>query len=109
MAGFSADQLRDKALLALEEAIQESRYHPVRRTLALRFALAFLWARSGGDRSPYDECWRALTQEDLWRFSAAESALGAIYRALGIERDERIAMMLWKRCWRSSRSPTERQ
>jgi hypothetical protein len=39
---FGADQLRDKALLALEEAVQQSRYRPINRTLALKFALAFL-------------------------------------------------------------------
>src|SRR5438128_5531025 len=58
--GFAHQQLRDKALLALEEIVQEARYRRPRRSFALRFALAYLWAYAGGKRDPFDELWRAL-------------------------------------------------
>jgi hypothetical protein len=94
---FAADQLRDKALLALEEAVQEARYGPVRRTMALRFALAYLWAYSGLDRAEFDTLWRALAGEGMWRFSGADQALSAIYRSLKLKRNHDVGMAMWKR------------
>jgi len=96
--GFGPEQLRDKALLALEEIVQECRYRRPRRSLALRFALAYLWALSGADRRPFEQFWRVLGDEKSpWSFSAANGALLGIYRTLGLERDEAVAMALWKR------------
>jgi hypothetical protein len=86
--GFGADQLKGKALLALEEALQELRYRPVRRSIALRFALAYLWASSGGDRGPFEDYWRAAADERMWRFSTADRALIGIYAAVGVQRDD---------------------
>jgi hypothetical protein len=40
--GFGAEQLRDRALAALEEAVGEARKRPMRRTKALGSALAYL-------------------------------------------------------------------
>jgi hypothetical protein len=100
---FSPESLRDKALLALEEAVQETRYHVPRRSLALRFALAYLFATGPGagrpfDRRPFDELWRALfAEKSPWSFSMADTALSGVYRAIGAKRDEEIAMMLWRR------------
>ncbi|MGZ8347914.1 MAG: hypothetical protein ACXWUP_12460 [Allosphingosinicella sp.] len=97
--GFAPDQLRDKALIALEEVVQECRYRRPRRTFALRFALAYLWASGGAQRAPFEQFWRVLgDQKSPWSFSAANGALLAIYRALDLERDEEVAMALWKRC-----------
>jgi hypothetical protein len=72
--GSGADQLKAKALLALEEALQELRYRPIRRSMALRFAMAYLWASSGRDRAPFHEYWRALADERIWRFSGRSGA-----------------------------------
>jgi hypothetical protein len=95
---FSPDSLRAKALLALEEAVQETRYHVPRRSLALRFALAYLFASASGDRKPFDQLWRALfAEKSPWSFSIADTALSAIYRSIGVHRDDEIAMMLWRR------------
>ena len=46
--GFGANELRDKALDALEEAAVQSKKQPLERTKALGFVLAYLWAVSGG-------------------------------------------------------------
>lgn len=80
-------QLRDKALLALEEAVETCRHKDPQRSHALRFALFYLWAAAGGDREPFDRFWMMLKdQNPMWRHSLASGALGGIYRALGVER-----------------------
>ena len=97
--GFGSDQLRDKALLALEEAVQECRYRQPRRSFALRFALAYLWALSGGDRDIFDRFWKVLGDpKSPWSFGAANGALLAIYMALGVERSEAMCLEVWRRC-----------
>jgi hypothetical protein len=98
---FSAAELRRRALLALEEAVQEARWRRPRRSLALRFALAFLWSSGGGGaRGPYLDFWRAIGREDMWRFSASDEALARIYRRLRLRRDEAVATALWERSFR---------
>jgi hypothetical protein len=93
-------QLRDKALLALEDAIQECRYRTPRPSFAVRFALAYLWVYSGADRALFDELWRCLrAPKTMWSFSAADQALATLYRALNVERCDDIPMDMWKR-WR---------
>lgn len=89
--------LREKALLALEEAVQEARYRCPRRSFALRFALAFLWsqAKPGAEREAFDDFWKALSRRDMWRFGACDRALQAIHGAIGAERDEAAAMRMW--------------
>jgi hypothetical protein len=89
--------LKEKAFLALEEAVQEARHRPVRRSFALRFALAYLWSCGAGDKGPYRDFWRALARADLWRFSACDQALQDIYRSLGATRSDEVLMELWKR------------
>ena len=94
---FGQDDLRRKALLALEEAVQQCRHARPRRTLALRFALAFLWATSKADREPFDRFWRALGDpRSPWSFGAADGALLGLFRSIGVERDEEIAFRLWE-------------
>lgn len=95
---FSQNELKAKALLALEEVNQESRYRPVRRTLVLRFALAYLWAVSRGERDCFDEFWQRIAERgDLHRFGYCDTALSSIYRAVGIEREHELSMRMWKR------------
>ena len=92
-----AAQLRDKALLALEEAVQECRYRKVRRTCALRFALAYLFSLRPTDREPFDAFWLALDEEGMWRFGSADRALFTIYLHLGLTRCDQLPMRMWAR------------
>ena len=88
--------LSEKALLALEEAVQLCRYQSPRRSFAYRFALAYLWSLRPGDRAPFDEMWKALGADKTpWSFSAADTALLGIYNALGLPRDPGVAHRLW--------------
>ncbi len=104
---FDADQLRARALLALEEAVQECRYRQPRRTLALRFSLAYLWSSARCGRAPFDKFWQALGgPKTPWSFGVADGALLAIYVAMGIERDDKAGMALWKRLDAEERGPS---
>lgn len=94
---FDADHLRNKALLALEEVLQESRYRRPRRSIALRFAMAYLWSVSRGDRRHFDDFWRALGEGHPWSFSTADQALDWIYRGLGCRRDDDLSSRMWRR------------
>ena len=94
---FTRDQLTRKAFLALEEAVQECRYRQPRRSFALRFALAYLWSQSARDREPFDALWQALgAAKSPWSYSVAESALGWVYKAAGVERDAAVPERLWR-------------
>jgi hypothetical protein len=104
---FTAHQLRAKALIALEEAVAECHYRVPRRSFAIRFALAYLWATSGEDRRPFDTLWHELGREKTpWSFGNADRALLAVYVALGINRDADIGMDLWTR-WEAERNAGE--
>jgi hypothetical protein len=84
---FGTQQLREKALAALEEAAQRSSAGPVERTKALGFALAFLWALGGGDRGPFTWFWQSLaTPEEIGRAQNVHASLNAVYRAVGLVR-----------------------
>lgn len=93
---FDDTHLRDLALLALEDAVQECRYRCPRRSVAIRFALAYLCGAGRCDRAPFDEFWRCLTIDAAWRFSSTDSALLRIYIALDLKRDDAVSMRLWK-------------
>jgi hypothetical protein len=56
------DQLRVRALAAVDEAAAKSHKEPVERTIALRFALAFLANFAGEERWPFDHFWKALQE-----------------------------------------------
>jgi len=104
------EQLRDKALLALEDAVQECRYRTPRPSFAVRFALAFLWVQSGcGDRSAFDGLWAALrAPKRMWTFSAADRALTELYvAALGLTRPSDCAMEMWRRWHAHERAEKE--
>jgi hypothetical protein len=84
---LGVEELRDRALAALEEAAACSRRDPVERTKALGFALAFLWAYCGGDRAIFVWFWRSLPDPNaIGRSQNVNASLNAIYRALGLER-----------------------
>lgn len=83
--GFAPEQLRDKAFAAVAEAAEAARTQPVRRTKALGFALAYLWAYAGGDRAPYTWLWRSVAiDNDITRSQNVNAALNGIRRALGM-------------------------
>ena len=85
--GFGVEQLRDKALAALEEAAEQSKTQPIQRTKALSFALAYLWAYGGGERWPFVNFWRDIAGEnDIGRSQGVNASLNAIYLALGLKR-----------------------
>lgn len=89
--------LAEKAVLALEEAVQECRYRAPRRSLGVRFALAYLWsAGGGGEREPFERFWKALARDDMWRGAAADQALSDLCRAAGVARSEEAAMAVWR-------------
>jgi hypothetical protein len=89
MVRFGMDQLRDRALAALEEVCEECRAAPVRRAIMLRFTLAFLANYARHERWPFDHFWRAVGQErDIGRWQNANASLNAIYRVLDLERPE---------------------
>lgn len=93
--------LRDKAILALEEAVQECRYGPLRRSHAHRFALAYLWSLGRGDRQQFLELWQALASDnDVYRFGKADRALSVICRQLGAVRDDAISFHFWEEAQR---------
>jgi hypothetical protein len=89
---FSLDHLRAKALVALEEALEESRLAPVRRSWALRFSLAFL-SNFSTERDPFDDYWAALVEpKQPPRYASVNVALNRIYRAVGVERDHAFSL-----------------
>ena len=92
------EQLRDKALLSLEDAAQECRYRTPRPSYAVRFALAYLWVYGGRrDRGPFDSFWLSMrSAKSPWSFGSADSALAEIYRALGVERPDGIGSEMWR-------------
>ncbi|TFI60082.1 hypothetical protein E2493_02220 [Sphingomonas parva] len=84
---FSSEQLKRKALAALEEAARDAERTPLRPAHMLRFVLAFLYATGGGERWPYDGFWQAVTRADdgsgaaaIGRAQSTNACLNAIYR-----------------------------
>jgi hypothetical protein len=77
------DQLRERALAAVDEAATRSHKGPVERTLALRFTLAFL-GNFADERWPFDHFWKALQEpRDKERWAGVIASRNAIYRAVG--------------------------
>jgi hypothetical protein len=88
----TSEQLRALALDALEEAVARAEPGPVRRSWALRLALAYLASqhpRVTWQGDPYRDFWRALSIEgQALRLAALETALRIIYLRSESERDE---------------------
>ena len=57
--GFGMSELRGWAFAAVDEAADQSTQGPVHRSIALRFALAFL-SNFADERWPFDNFWRAI-------------------------------------------------
>ena len=69
---FERPQLTFKALCALDQAASECHAAPLRRTFAIRFALAYLYTIAEGDRLAFDQFWRAVADPQPGAFSEAE-------------------------------------
>jgi hypothetical protein len=76
---------------ALEEAVADGEFGPVRRTWALRLALGYLASlhpRAWSTTEPYRDFWRALSLERRSkRVDAMEGALRVIYVWADVKRD----------------------
>ena len=82
MVRFGMSELRERALAAVDEATDQSARAPVQRTLALRFALAFL-ANFADERWPFDNFWRAIAvRDEKVRSQTVVAARNAIRRAV---------------------------
>lgn len=87
------DDLRDRALAALEEVAAAAEAGAVPKSPQLRFLLAFL-ARSAGERWPFDQFWRAATTPPISEVEAhrfgrrqlLDGAAAGIYLQLGLKR-----------------------
>lgn len=72
------------ALRALEDALDEAQNSPVKRTFAIRLALAYLASRSSGARWPFDQFWQWMPHEERkGRFANMTCALNGIYLQVG--------------------------
>jgi hypothetical protein len=86
------------ALHALEEVAAAAHHGPVKRTWALRLALAFPASRSRHGRPPprwpFDHFWQNVVhhrEQDRW--ANVNAALNAIYIAVGRRRDvQRVSL-----------------
>jgi hypothetical protein len=84
MHRFGMADLREHALAAVDEAAGNTRKGPVRRSLALRFALAF-FVNFADERWPFDEFWRAIANpNDRARWQNANAARNAIRRVVRV-------------------------
>ena len=63
------ETLRFKALCVLDQAIDDCHYAPLRGSLGLRFALAYLYAISDGRREPFDAFWREVHDAKAFAYS----------------------------------------
>lgn len=79
------DQLRYKALSALEDELARAVQGPVKRTKLLSSTLAFL-SNFTDDRQPFDRFWREIGDRGEARWHNANAALDAIHDALGCGR-----------------------
>jgi hypothetical protein len=96
---FSRDHLTFKALLAVDEAADSQA--PIAKSFGLRFALAYLYAISPGERWMFDEFWRRATENlggdfasALARRQSLNAAFNGICRAAGTERTPELMQRL---------------
>jgi hypothetical protein len=88
---FSKEHLTFKALVALDEAAAS--VGPVHKSFALRFALAYLYASTGGERWLFDDFWRTAVSPPgvdymsaLARRQTLEACMNGICRAARMDR-----------------------
>jgi hypothetical protein len=98
---FSREHLTFKALVVLDEAAESRKTVP--RSFALRFALAYLYATTAGERWLFDDFWRVATGPTgdhylsrLSRQQTLTACLNGICRAAGTERTPELIQKLRK-------------
>lgn len=91
---LDSDRLVFLALGALYQLALDAARAPIRDPAAMRFVLAALYERSGGDRAPFDRFWRAArkvpirpdtTSDRHIRWMATKAEWDLIARAVGHE------------------------
>jgi hypothetical protein len=88
MLRFEMTDLRERALAAVDEAADQANDGPVRRTIALRFTLAFL-ANFADERWPFDNFWQSIaSSNDRSRWQNANAARNAIRSSVRAERND---------------------
>ena len=92
MARPTSEQLTTMALAALEEVAARCRHEPQPQTRGIAVALAYLaHVCSVGDRSHFDDFWRALRVDcRVTRGTYASAALEGIYRAVERVREREV-------------------
>lgn len=117
---IATDRLIIKALTALEEVGRQAQSAPIAPNFALRFALAFLYAHSDGERESFDAFWRAVTDPgdhrqstpnmtNVVRSITASRHLHRIYRSVGVERSTDMIFSWSKRCRAKSNTVDDRE
>lgn len=96
MPSLGPERLHQLALDALEEAVAEAEFRPIRRSWALRLALAYLASldpRRWRAGDPFRDFWHGLSQPGAaMRVRTLESALTTIYSWAELKRDtERVS------------------
>lgn len=96
------------ALAVIKEAVLTCERAPLQPSLALRFALRFLWAHSMGPKFPYDGFLKAIQDPGLpdkaeWaqqycRFTDANGSLKAIIRSVGMPETPEFDQLLAAMC-----------
>ena len=87
---ISEDKLVHLALLAVEDAAEQARPAPIRRTFGLRLALAYLASRQDCERWPFDQFWQwSVHADDNGRRMHIIGSLNGIYRQLGVSAKSR--------------------
>jgi len=91
---LTRDELIWKALLALDELVEQSEAAQVPKSLMLRFTLAYLYSNAAPDSRPvFNEIWRLMTApcpQETYARGTRSANIGAAYnglcRAIGWER-----------------------
>jgi hypothetical protein len=98
---LSRDHLAFKALVTLDDAAECAR--PAPKSFGLRFALAYLYATTAGERWLFDEFWRHATapvgsdyNSAFARRQSLTACLNGICRAAGMERTPELMQRLRK-------------
>lgn len=97
--------LTRKALLSLEELLVEVEKGTAKRSLMLRFTLAYLYSIGKESRYACDEIWRTLAYEHPHsehctrnaRSATINSCLNALYLSVGLERTSEMMFYMLKK------------
>jgi hypothetical protein len=99
MMRLSRDHLTFKALVTLDDAAECT--GPAPKSFGLRFALAYLYATTAGERWLFDDFWKRATgptgadyMPALARRQSLTACLNGICRAAGMERTPELMQRL---------------